>query len=207
MKNQTNTKERIEEIALELFAKYGYTAVSIRDICKKLGYTESSIYYHFKNKQAIMEALLLKVDVLIEEKTQYFDEIFAKTEEVTEEAMGLVAAGLLVTYLLHPYVFKIISILTLERMSNPEAYQNYERIVFKLPLEQQEKVFRQMIDRGFIKNGEPALLAEQYYALIYLPFQRSCIGVELNDQIIAATAEEVNRNIKDFFQKIKREEK
>ena len=58
MKKPTDTKERIEEIALDLFSKCGYKAVSIRDICKELGFTESSIYYHFKNKQAICWCVL-----------------------------------------------------------------------------------------------------------------------------------------------------
>ncbi len=203
MKKPTDTKERIEEIALDLFSKCGYKAVSIRDICKELGFTESSIYYHFKNKQAIMDALLEKVEVLIDNKSANFDAAFEKAKTVTEEEMGKVAVGVLVTYLLNPYVFKIISVLTLERMSDPKAYETYERIVFTRPLTQQEKAFRQMIDRGFIRPNNPTVLAEQYYAIIYFAFQKNCIGAELDEAVIAKTAKEIEENIRDFFRKLK----
>lgn len=150
-----------------------------------------------------MDSLLEKVDALIQAKTITFDEQFAKTEAVSEEAMGKVAVGLLVLYLLHPTVFKIISMLTLERMSDAKAYEAYQRIVFTLPLQQQTRAFQQMIERGFIKDNDPALLAEQYYSIVYFAFQKNCIGVELNDEIISYTALEIDQNIKDFFRRIK----
>ena len=43
------TKQQIFEVSLDLFSKKGYSAVSIRDICKYVQIKESSIYYHFKN--------------------------------------------------------------------------------------------------------------------------------------------------------------
>ena len=52
------TKENILMVSLELFSQRGFSAVSIRDICKKVNIKESSIYYHFQNKRAILEELL-----------------------------------------------------------------------------------------------------------------------------------------------------
>ena len=49
------TKERILDVSLELFSQRGYSAVSIRDICKGVGIKESSVYYHFENKQNIFD--------------------------------------------------------------------------------------------------------------------------------------------------------
>ena len=46
-----NTKEKILDVSLSMFSTSGYEAVSIRDICRTVGIKESSIYYHFKNKQ------------------------------------------------------------------------------------------------------------------------------------------------------------
>ena len=53
-----STKERILDVSLELFSQRGYSAVSIRDICKCVGIKESSVYYHFENKQNIFDVLL-----------------------------------------------------------------------------------------------------------------------------------------------------
>lgn len=53
-----STKQRILDMALDLFSKKGFSAVSIRDICTRVKIKESSIYYHFKNKQAILDELV-----------------------------------------------------------------------------------------------------------------------------------------------------
>ena len=52
-----DTRERILEVSLELFSLRGTEAVSIRDICAQVGIKESSVYYHFKNKQAIVDEI------------------------------------------------------------------------------------------------------------------------------------------------------
>lgn len=54
------TREKILDVFLELFSPKGYSAVSIRDICKCMGIKESSVYYHFQNKQNIFDVLLDK---------------------------------------------------------------------------------------------------------------------------------------------------
>ena len=41
-----------------LTSEKGYSAVSIRDICRQVQIKESSVYYHFKNKQAIFDELI-----------------------------------------------------------------------------------------------------------------------------------------------------
>ena len=48
-----DTKQRILDVSLELFSQNGFSAVSIRDICRQVQIKESSVYYYFKSKQAI----------------------------------------------------------------------------------------------------------------------------------------------------------
>ena len=52
-----NTKEKILETTLELFAAKGYEAVSVSDIAGKLGMTKGALYKHYTNKQDIWTAL------------------------------------------------------------------------------------------------------------------------------------------------------
>ena len=42
------TKQKILDVALDLFSQNGFSAVSIRDICKVVDIKESSVYYHLK---------------------------------------------------------------------------------------------------------------------------------------------------------------
>src|SRR6266536_3697021 len=51
-----DTRERIQEIALELFAEQGYEKTSLREIAERLGVTKAALYYHFKSKEDIVHS-------------------------------------------------------------------------------------------------------------------------------------------------------
>ena len=53
-----DTRQRILDVSLDLFAQRGYAAVSIRDICAQVQVREGTIYYHFPNKRAIAQEIL-----------------------------------------------------------------------------------------------------------------------------------------------------
>lgn len=53
-----DTRGRILEAALGLFAREGYAGASIRKIAREVGITEGAIYAHFESKRAIYEALV-----------------------------------------------------------------------------------------------------------------------------------------------------
>lgn len=203
MEEKNTTKKMIEEVALELFSKKGYKAVSIRDIGKQVGIKESSIYYHFSNKQAIMDSLLQKIDIHIEEMKAGFEAEFAKIVEIPEAAMCEVAIGIMKNYLLNPYVYKVLSVLTIEQMSEKKAYETYQRLVFEMPLLQQEQVFKKMIEKGYIKTNNPTVLAHEYYAIIYFAFQKNCVGGELTEEKINIACEEIRINMGDIYRKMK----
>jgi len=69
------TKELILKKALDMFAKSGYDSVSIRDIAKAVNIKESSIYYHFKNKQDILDSLVEKFESHMKELTDMLQAI------------------------------------------------------------------------------------------------------------------------------------
>lgn len=199
-----NTKENIEKIALELFSKRGYHAVSIRNICKEVGIKESTIYYYFKNKRAIMDSVLDKINLMIEQMRCQFDVTFEFIDDVDENAMCEVAVAFFMNYLLNPYVCQMIAILTIERMADSNASKTYDRIVFELPLQQQEKVFQKMMDRGYINVNSAKVLAQEYYAVIFFAFQKNCLGCSVSDQSIQLACEEIRANIKDIYIKMRR---
>lgn len=53
-----DTKERILEIALGLFAQKGYLGTSMSDIACRLGITKAALYKHYKSKQAILNSIV-----------------------------------------------------------------------------------------------------------------------------------------------------
>lgn len=55
---ETNTKDRIFMAAAKLFATHGYERVSIRAICDEVGVGKPTLYYYFKDKETLLEALV-----------------------------------------------------------------------------------------------------------------------------------------------------
>ncbi|MFI0715551.1 TetR/AcrR family transcriptional regulator [Streptomyces inhibens] len=52
-----NTRQRIQDVALELFSAQGYDKTSLREIAEKLEVTKAALYYHFKTKEDIVISL------------------------------------------------------------------------------------------------------------------------------------------------------
>ncbi|MEU8463759.1 TetR/AcrR family transcriptional regulator [Streptomyces sp. NPDC029003] len=65
-----NTRQRIQEVALELFAEQGYEKTSLREIAERLDVTKAALYYHFKTKEdiiiSVFEDSTRPIDELIE---------------------------------------------------------------------------------------------------------------------------------------------
>ncbi|MFF2849858.1 TetR/AcrR family transcriptional regulator [Streptomyces sp. NPDC058001] len=65
-----NTRQRIQDVALELFSEQGYEKTSLREIAEQLQVTKAALYYHFKTKEDILlslfEDLTRPIDELIE---------------------------------------------------------------------------------------------------------------------------------------------
>lgn len=73
--NHKDTKHKILNNAAELFARDGYYKVSVREICDAAGVTKPVLYYYFKDKEALLEALMLETNYHADElKAKYFSE-------------------------------------------------------------------------------------------------------------------------------------
>ncbi|MGO9079659.1 MAG: TetR/AcrR family transcriptional regulator [Streptosporangiaceae bacterium] len=53
-----DTRARIQQVALELFAEQGYEKTSLREIAERLEVTKAALYYHFKSKEDIVASLV-----------------------------------------------------------------------------------------------------------------------------------------------------
>ncbi|AHW59729.1 transcriptional regulator, TetR family [Draconibacterium orientale] len=72
MQNSTDTankkdvnRENILKIAREIFSKYGYKKTTLDDIANAVRKGKSSLYYYFKSKEDLFQAVIMKeVDIL-----------------------------------------------------------------------------------------------------------------------------------------------
>jgi len=62
--DEGDTRERILDVALDLFTEQGYDKTSLRQIAEPLGFTQAAIYYHFAAKEDILVALHMRLHEL-----------------------------------------------------------------------------------------------------------------------------------------------
>jgi AcrR family transcriptional regulator len=55
---QPDTRTRILDSALELFSEQGFDGTTLQQIADRLGFTKAAIYYHFRSKDDLLEALV-----------------------------------------------------------------------------------------------------------------------------------------------------
>jgi len=53
-----DTRSRLRELALQLFAEQGYEKTSLREIAERLGVTKAALYYYFRSKEDIVRSLV-----------------------------------------------------------------------------------------------------------------------------------------------------
>ena len=59
-----STRERILDVALQLFNEQGYDSASLRDIAERLDMTKAALYYHFERKEDILLELHLRLHAI-----------------------------------------------------------------------------------------------------------------------------------------------
>jgi len=58
---KVNTRQRILDVALDLFTEQGYDGTSLRQIAEQLSITKAAIYYYFESKEDILMALHMRL--------------------------------------------------------------------------------------------------------------------------------------------------
>jgi AcrR family transcriptional regulator len=64
---RSDTRERIQQVALELFAEQGYENTSLREVSDRLEITRPALYYHFKTKEDILAGVVEDLGASIDE--------------------------------------------------------------------------------------------------------------------------------------------
>ena len=193
-----NTKQEIIEAALDLFSAQGFEATSVSQLAGAVGIRKASLYSHFENKQAILDALVK--DVLEQYATH---SIFAKTNweedsdnlpRTPDAAVQMIQGQ--IRYILHdPAISRARKMLVIEQFRNPEmaklqTKQNYSDIMRYFT-----ELVKYLIQNGALANEDPEIMAAQ----LCLPIS---IWINLCDrepERESEVMELVEKHIRQFF--------
>jgi AcrR family transcriptional regulator len=65
---RSETRQRIQDVARDLFARQGVHRTSLQDIADKVGITKPALYYHFTSREDLVRSILVP---LIDEGEQF----------------------------------------------------------------------------------------------------------------------------------------
>ncbi len=197
---EKHTKDKILDAALDLFCVDGYSTVSIRDIGKAVGIKESSIYYHFKNKEDILQSLFDQSEQWTQMRKSQFNQALDAVSEIECEKFIFAGVAYLESYLLEEKINKMIRMLMMEKQRSLKAAEIYRQLFFTVPLEHHKNVFTRMRDKGYIAGDDPELLAAEYQSIILYVFHKYFSGPDIaSDAERAAARLELSVLLKRFF--------
>ena len=159
-----DTKERILALALTKFSENGYAGTNIREFTESLGLVKSSMYKHFASKEEIW-------DTLLDEMIAYYDARFGSPEhlppvpdsleELVQMTMGMA------DFTIHDdKVVKMRKLLVIEQFRDDRARELATRHFLTGLTEMFTQLFAGMIDKGLLRQDDPAMLAFAYTAPI-----------------------------------------
>lgn len=199
---QEDTKQRILDKALELFAAYGYDSVSVGDIAKAVGIKAPSLYNHFPGKQAIFDAIVEstaaryeadtdKIDIHVQDSAQDIPVFTGITEDFLFEKVRQIFE-----YSLHDEsISRFRRMMTIEQFRSPELAELYTRRYVERLVAYHADLFRSLIAAGEIVGEDADALAMMYVAPVI-----TLIGIcDRQPEREAECREKVDAHVRLFF--------
>lgn len=154
---ESSTKDRILDMALVNFSKYGYEGTNLRDLAKDLGLSKSALYKHFESKEDIWNALLTRMH-------EYYIGKFGSadsTGKVPESLDGLYDYAMRqIDFTVHDEKVVMVRRLLLTEQFRDDAARSLATGHLLTGLEEMYTViFGKMMEKGLLKKDDPAMLA------------------------------------------------
>lgn len=177
-----NTRDRILDVSLDLFSVRGYDSVSIRDICKVVGIKESSVYYHFDNKNAILTALINRFTDIADGMMHKLESVLVERFVSFSDSFSVAADCFFEQYLMDDFCNKVMRILSIEQFGNDDIRELYQEWMIDRPLQFQSEVFSIIMRMGIIPHCDAEYLAVKYYSPIYFYANKWLFSGVLTDE-------------------------
>jgi len=198
------TKEKIFDASVDLFSEKGFNNVPVREIAKQAGIREGSIYNHYKNKEAILDAI---IDYFKSEFTQSQlpEEVGADLMDQGPEAYFEAGSKMFMERINTPQMEKIYRIICIETYHNQKIREFFKKELLKDPLEGWENIFSIMIKKKMIKPVNPRTLAYEYwYFAIFIFFEYFILRYDENfNSCMELGLEKMNNHTRFLLEAIK----
>ena len=166
-----DTKQRILETALELFAQTGYLGTSMSDIAGQLGITKGALYKHYASKQEILSSIVVRMNQMDYDRAAAYEMPETEPDGFAEAYLHTPIAQIHAYSMAQfdhwtkePFSANFRKMLTLEQYRDPEMARLHHDYLAGGPLEYMAAIFRKLTN-----SDEDAMqLALEFYGPMYL---------------------------------------
>ena len=166
-----NTKERILETALELFAQSGYLGTSMSDIAGELKITKGALYKHYTSKQEILNSIVERMNKMDYERAEEYEMPEAEPDGFAEaylrtpiEKIRAYAMAQFDHWTKEHFPSNFRKMLTLEQYRDPKLAELYHDYLATGPTEYMAAIFRKLTD----SDDAAMQLALDFYGPMFL---------------------------------------
>lgn len=163
-----NRKEEILIVALHLFARDGYEAVSVSQIAGELDMTKGALYRHYKSKRDIFDCIVQRMEQQDSEQARQNEVLEESIEKVPEEYQNVsvedfvgYSKSMFEYWTEDDFASSFRKMLTIEQFRSEEMQNLYQQYLVSGPAEYVKDLFKNME----IKNPEEN--AVKFYANMF----------------------------------------
>ena len=178
------TREQILDAAEAVFLERGVARASLEEIAQRAGVTRGAVYWHFRNKAALFDAMYCRVHLPMEE---LFNQVVALEDGKAVEALRDYCVQALLSLARNPRRRQVYSILFHRCEFIGELSGSNERLIAlqHRGLASMEALFRRERDRGTLPGVCPRLAAVAIHTALlglYFDYLREPAAYDLEQQ-------------------------
>lgn len=187
------TKDKILLTSVMMFTEHGYEGTSIKDITTSLGITPSTLYNHFKSKEALWDAVM---DHATQLYMIYFQRLIVAMEEVQsmKDILDAMFVELLEVVSIHTYY--CFSLVMSERNRDSRAGGIYCNIFLKYSIDFIAKEFDKAVERGWAIAFDTNTVAT-----VFMHSVLHGINVRVQEDL----GRNIPYNVNDMFERVKQQ--
>lgn len=170
-------RQHILDVALQLFSTNGYTRTSTRDIARAAGMSDAGIYYHFKSKRELIEALYESSELVL--GVQRLEEYHVDADP--KQVLTQIA---LATIEVLDRNREILKLVINESLTDDDAAIEQHRQLMHRWVNGMSKLFQQFIDSGQIRQIDPQVTGQSFVHAIWGAFVDTLLG-SYSDESVA----------------------
>lgn len=193
-----DTKERIMETALELFAQNGYLGTSMNDIAKQLSITKAALYKHYTGKQEILDRITERMKELDTERAKRFEmpegdpaKAAGFYRDTPSERIRAYSKAQFLHWTEDGFPSSFRKMLTLEQYRDKDLAELYQSCLASGPISYMTEIFKEMSD----SDEAAEQLALEFYGPIYLLYS-VYDGSDDKEKVISMLDEHISRFIR-----------